>query len=47
MYSRVPQVFGTLARKDSVLVKLLIFLTKKSHLIKLIQGEIDIYNIGK
>ena len=35
LYSRAPQVFGTLARKDSVLVKLFIFLTRKDRIIRL------------
>ena len=40
LYSRAPQVFGTLARKDSVFVKLFIFLTRKGRIIKLSLGEL-------
>ena len=35
VYSRVPEVFGSLARKYSVLVKLFIVLTRKDRIIRL------------
>ena len=35
MYSRVPKVFGSVARKDSVLVKFFTFLTSKDRMIRL------------